>query len=73
VSKFHLFWHPVAQESKLGRKFLGRPDIFGSITGHIRLDYQIYPPKPDISSPRPGMSAGEFQQQCLFTVLVISY
>jgi hypothetical protein len=42
VSKFHLFWCPVAQESKLRRKFLvGRtyparfPDISAEI-GHIR-------------------------------------
>jgi hypothetical protein len=32
VSKFHLFWCPVAQESKLRRKFLGRPDISGPFT-----------------------------------------
>jgi hypothetical protein len=36
VSKFHPFWCPVAQESKLERKFLGSPDISGSFTGYIR-------------------------------------
>jgi hypothetical protein len=42
VSKFHPFWCPVAQESKLRRKFLGRPDISGSIIGYIRRN-RTYP------------------------------
>jgi hypothetical protein len=42
VSKFHPFWCPVAQESKLRRKFLGRPDISGSITGYIRRTGHIW-------------------------------
>jgi hypothetical protein len=42
VSKFHPFWCPVAQESKLRRKFLCRPDISGSSTGYTRV--------PDISA-----------------------
>jgi hypothetical protein len=40
VSKFHPFWSPVAQESKLRRKFLGMSDISSSITGYIRRRYK---------------------------------
>jgi hypothetical protein len=29
-------------------------------TGHIRYFYRIYPARPDISGPRPDMSAGHF-------------
>jgi hypothetical protein len=65
VSKFHPFWCPVAQESKLGRKFLCGLDISGSFTGYL-------PPKPEVSSPRPDMSVGQFQLQRLFTILAIS-
>jgi hypothetical protein len=42
VSKFHLFWCLVAQESKLRSKFLGRLDISGSITGYIHRN-RTYP------------------------------
>jgi hypothetical protein len=42
VSMFHPFWCPVAQESKLRRKFLGRTDISSSITGYIRRN-RTYP------------------------------
>jgi hypothetical protein len=42
VSKFHPFWCPVAQESKLRRKFLGRSDISASIIGYIRRN-RTYP------------------------------
>jgi hypothetical protein len=41
VSKFHLIWCLVAQELKLGRKFLGGPDISDNFTGYIHR-YQIY-------------------------------
>jgi hypothetical protein len=41
VSKFRPFWSPVAQESKLRRKFLGRSDISCSITGYIRRRYKV--------------------------------
>jgi hypothetical protein len=44
VSKFHLFWCHVAQQSKLRRKFLGRLDISGSITEYIHRN-QTYPVK----------------------------
>jgi hypothetical protein len=34
-AKFHSIWCLVAQESKLRRKFLGRPDISGTFTEYI--------------------------------------
>jgi hypothetical protein len=42
VSKFHSFWCPVAQESKLRRKFLSRSDIYGSSIRYIHRN-RTYP------------------------------
>jgi hypothetical protein len=42
VSKFHLIWCLIAEESKLRRRFLGVPDISDSFFGYIRQN-QTYP------------------------------
>jgi hypothetical protein len=63
VSKFHLIWYLVAQESKLRRKFLGVPDISDTFTGYIQRD-RTYPVQ--------DMSAGQFQQQRLMSILSVT-
>jgi hypothetical protein len=55
VSKFHLFWCPVAQESKLRTKFLDRPDISCSITGYIRRNWTY--PVQDRTCPPESFSS----------------